>query len=146
MAPPAEFTRRLFALARNVELNSGEVIRDAVAAALVTLVRVTPVGGPPTSPRDPHPGLARSNWQVLPGEGSAGAVVPVLSESETIARGLAAARVVPIDGAVTISNPLPYIDRLNAGSSAQAPANFVELALFASGAAAQRVRLLTGRR
>ncbi len=146
MANPRQFARNLFARARSVEINSGDALRDAIGAAMVTLVRVTPVGGPPTSPRDPHPGLARSNWKVIiPGE-SIGGLVAASGETEAVSRGLLAAKAVPTAGTAFISNFVPYINRLNEGSSTQAPIGFVQLAVIAAGLAASDVRLLRKRR
>jgi len=143
MATPAKFAARIRALADGVELQSGEAVKDAAAAALVTLVRVTPVGGPPTSPRDPHPGLARSNWHVLVGDQSASALRSPTTETEAVANGIAAARALATtDGTISISNPTPYINALNSGSSLQAPAGFVDAAIAAAAAAASRARLL----
>lgn len=145
MANPKQFARNLFARARGVELNSGDALRDAIGAAMVTLVRVTPVGGPPTSPRDPHPGLARSNWKVVLPGASIGGLVVAGSESDAITRGIFAAKAVPTDGFAFITNSVPYINRLNEGSSSQAPAGFVRLAVIAAGLAASDVRLLRKR-
>ncbi len=146
MANPRQFALNLFARARSVEINSGDALRDAIGAAMVTLVQVTPVGGPPTSPRDPHPGLARSNWKVLiPGEGDGG-LVAAGGQNDAISRGIFAAKAVPTDGTAFISNSVPYINRLNEGSSTQAPAGFVQLAVISAGLAASDVRLLKKRR
>ncbi len=145
MANPRQFARNLFARARSVDINSGDALRDAIGAAMVTLVRVTPVGGPPTSPRDPHPGLARSNWKVIiPGE-SIGGLVAAGGESDAITRGIFAAKAVPTDGTAFIANFVPYINRLNEGSSTQAPAGFVRLAVVAAGLSANAVVLLRKR-
>lgn len=140
MAVPKVFAARMRALAQGVELNSGSALQDALGTALVVLVRSTPVGGPPTSPKDPHPGLARSNWQIA--RGSARAIAPAASEGEAIARGLAIIRSFRADEDAIISNPVPYINRLNDGSSTQAPAGFVNAAISAAAATARGVRLL----
>jgi len=85
-------------------------------------------------PRTPvDTGHARRNWQVnwgvptgneLPGVDKAG--------SDTVTSGVSKVRTgrnrnpfLP----VVIENNVPYIGRLNAGSSKQAPANFVELSI-----------------
>ena len=140
MANPKQFAARMSALARGVELNSGSALRDAIGAAIVTLVRLTPVGGPPTSPHDTHPGLARSNWQV--GREGAGFVRAATSESDAIARGLAQARQFREDDEAIISNASPHINALNNGWSSQAPAGFANAAARIAGAAARGVRLL----
>jgi len=143
MADPEQFAARLRAIAEGVELNSGRAVKDAAAAALVALVRLTPVGGPPTSPRDPHPGLARSNWHVLAGEATARVQREATTEGDAVGAGLAVINGLGRPDAVTISNPVPYINKLNDGSSSQAPAGFVQAALAAASTALRRVRLLT---
>jgi len=145
VARPEVFTRNLFARAEAVDKNSSTALRVAVITLTSTLVEATPVGGPPTSPRDPHPGLARSNWQVFPGAVSAGAILPVVSPSIAVARAGSAAAVASPDGTLTVSNPVPYMDKLNAGSSTQAPPGFVELAISVAQSALRDIALL-GRR
>lgn len=145
MASPAVFTRNLFARARAVERNSGNALQVAVVTVTTSLVSATPVGGPPTSPRDPHPGLARSNWQVFPGAVSAASIRPVTSAGEAISRAGSLAAAASPDGSFTVSNPVPYMDKLNNGSSTQAPAGFVELSIAAAQAALGGIVLL-GRR
>ncbi len=143
MAKPRVFAVNLFRRAAGVELNSGDALRDAVGAILVVLVRATPVGGGTASPTDPHPGLARSNWQVsLTGATS---LVAETSENEAVSRGLAAAKELRHDGMAVIANAVPYIGKLNRGSSAQAPAGFVQLAAEAGVASVRGVRLLRKR-
>ncbi len=145
MATPKQFTRNLFARARGVELNSGDALRDAIGTAVIVLIRATPVGGPPTSPTDPHPGLARSNWRVTVGESGNNLIVPESGESDAISAGIFAAKGAKTDGSAKIANSVPYINALNSGSSTQAPAGFVNLAVAAAGLAASDVVLLRKR-
>lgn len=143
MADPEQFAARLLAIAEGVELNSGRAVKDAAAAAVVALVRLTPVGGPPTSPRDPHPGLARSNWYVIAGEASAQHVRDHTTEGDAVSRAIFEVNGLGRPDVVSISNPVPYINKLNDGSSTQAPAGFVQAALAAASARLKSVRLLT---
>ena len=145
MADLKQFARNLSERAKAVEVNSGNALRDAVGAILVTLVQITPVGGPPTSPGDPHPGLARINWRVTAGEGGSNSIIPESSEGEAIAAGLSAALSVKIDGVARIANSVPYINALDAGSSTQAPAGFVRAAGEAGVASVRGVELLRKR-
>lgn len=142
MASPEQFQRRLEALARNVERGGRRAVREAARAGVEALVYGTPIGGAPSSPNDPHPGLARSNWSA--GIGGPEPERPPEDPAETIARaeGVLAA----LTGEeVTISNPVPYVGRLNDGHSTQAPSGFVEAALEAAARAAGAVRLLDDR-
>lgn len=80
-------------------------------------------------------GWARANWipalgapQLLSGKPSGGDGDRIAQESgslEILAFKLA-------DGAIFVANGVPYIARLNAGWSTQAPAGFVELAIAAT--------------
>ena len=142
MADPDRFAARLSLLARNVVDNSRGGLRRIVKAIHLELVVSTPVGGPPTSPNDPHPGLARSNWQVLPGTGTAKTVLPEVGEGQALAEGQTRADVLDVDGVATISNPVEYINLLNDGSSTQAPAGFAQKAINRGIRVARSVQLL----
>lgn len=142
MADPARFAARLSLLARNVEDNARGGLRRIVKAIHLELVVSTPVGGPPTSPNDPHPGLARSNWQVLPGSQSAKSVQPETGEGQALAEGQLQADVLDADGVATISNPVEYINLLNDGSSTQAPALFAQKAIGRGIRVARSISLL----
>lgn len=111
--------------------NSDRLVRKVALAVDGTVVLATPV----------DTGRARSNWQVElngPAEGVRDAYAPGEGGStggpnarEAIAQGRAAiAQYRGGDNAsIHITNNLPYIGRLNEGSSAQAPAGFVESAV-----------------
>lgn len=100
-------------------------------------------------------GRARSNWLVTVGSPSGITIEPHVKGSKgstgdanvrvTIEQGTAqiGTYASPDQGAVYISNNLPYIVRLNQGWSAQAPAGFVEIGIAAARAAAQQQRLLS---
>lgn len=140
MANPRVFAARMSLHARSVELNAGNALRNTVNVIATTLIRFTPVGGPPNSPDDPHPGLARSNWEVR--RNPARFFGPVMSETDTINRALAASRQFRADDEAFISNAVPYINRLNSGSSTQAPAGFVNAAARIGASVVQNARLL----
>lgn len=123
-------------------------IRDNVdagwrATALVvdqTVVTSTPV----------DTGRARSNWRVdtkpstdqrapyAPGEGGSTAAA---NTAAALAQGREAVQSA-VGDALYISNNLDYIGELNAGSSAQAPANFVEKAVDAGVQQVRKIRAL----
>jgi hypothetical protein len=96
-------------------------------------------------------GRARSNWRAGVGA-NPGGVVPAASpgvggstaaESASQAIDDATAVIGGADGDIIyISNNLPYIQALNDGSSAQAPAGFVELAVQAGQEAVKRIKAL----
>ena len=123
--------RRLIAprLARNAD----EMVRRTAVAVNQTVTLATPV----------DTGRARGNWQAEVGR-------PLLEETDRLDPGGAttvSANNVRIaaysgQGSVFLSNNVPYINRLNQGHSAQAPAGFVEISIAAGVAAARRGRLL----
>ena len=129
MASLEEFARRIKTYGRNVEKNVGRAIRETALVADRELVLATPV----------DTGRARSNWVVNLGsavtdsydpymlgkKGSTGAA----NAQAAIAQGSAVIGVRKNGQDIYISNNLPYIGRLNGGSSAQAPVQFVEQAV-----------------
>lgn len=142
MAKPAEFARRLRKLARAAGKNINATVRQVALAIDQQVVTATPV----------DTGRARSNWQVsldapititreplVPGEsgstGSQNAQAAIAEAQQRINR-----RQPGHD--IFISNSLPYIDGLNKGNSAQAPRNFVEIAVDAGLEELRRVRIL----
>jgi len=75
-------------------------------------------------------GRARGNWQVSPSDKSNRSVDEFRKAAQAIREGTATINsVISQRGfpTITISNNLPYIEKLNEGSSLQAPAKFVEL-------------------
>lgn len=143
MASLRQFAERMRELGRRVETNTPRLVRRTALAIDQTVVLGTPV----------DTGTARSNWQVqingpvtetreaaVPGENGStagpNAQIAIEEGREVIDtyRG---------EGQeIYISNPIPYIDRLNDGSSAQAPAGFVEQAVQTGVDAISRARLL----
>ncbi|MBX0289721.1 hypothetical protein K3G63_04690 [Hymenobacter sp. HSC-4F20] len=71
-------------------------------------------------------GTARANWNLS-------AETPDLSTSEsTTPQSYDDAQITGKEKMLYVSNGLPYIEKLNEGSSTQAPANFVELGVMLS--------------
>lgn len=133
MASPRQFSRNIRRLAQRLEAGVEQRVRRTALAIDQAVVLGTPV----------DVGRARSNWQVTldaPAEGTRDAFVP----GEGGATGAANARAAIAEGqqviasyrigqnrTIHITNNLPYIQALNDGSSAQAPAGFVEEAVQA---------------
>lgn len=111
-------------LGREVEDNSGELVRRLAVTIDQVVVVETPV----------DTGRARINWQI----GLDGPAQGTLPEPPTgggsaaqLSMDKAAADIAKHKNgqAIHITNNLDYIGRLNDGYSAQAPANFVEMAV-----------------
>ena len=119
-----QFGDKIKRVAVNVPKNADEIVRKVALAADQTITMATPV----------DTGRARANWQVGIGAAPAGTVK--YSGGGAGAAGYAisaAANVVTTykgqPGGIWLVNNLPYIQRLNEGWSAQAPAKFVEQAI-----------------
>ena len=138
MANLDDFSRRIHQ--RALEMASGVEIAAKETALVVDQVVVT------ETPVDT--GRARANWQVGIGQPvntstietddsqSAG---PTLSRNEDeIERWTLA------DENIHLTNNIEYITPLNEGSSAQAPAGFVETAILEGLEALQRIRIFRG--
>lgn len=135
MATLDQFARKMRILGRRVQTNAPDMIRRIGLAISQTLITSTPV----------DTGAARSNWQV----GIGGPVAerrPSLGAGESATQPAISAAQAEIQeyqqGELWISNPLPYIGRLNEGSSSQAPAGFVEKAIDVAVEAVRNTRLL----
>ncbi len=123
MASPKVFARRMQQRARQVETGASDAVKSAALVINQVVILETPV----------KTGHARANWQV-------GLVSPITEEIDaedesgaiTIARNntLIRARAKRVD--IILSNNVPYINELNEGSSSQAPAGFVQLAVLAA--------------
>lgn len=130
MARPDQFARRLKKLGRLVEVNGAKAVRETAVAVSQTVILATPV----------DTGRARSNWLVGLGAARDDQVEPVQATA-AIARNsssIAGFR----DGRLHITNNLPYINRLNEGHSAQAPAGFVETAITIGSRGLENFKLL----
>jgi hypothetical protein len=96
-------------------------------------------------PRTPvDTGHARRNWQATWGAPTSNELVGVDKTSvNTIQNLISVIRTGQRRNAflpVVIQNNVPYIEKLNAGSSRQAPANFVELSITAATTALSNIR------
>jgi len=120
-----EFARSFTALANQGNFGGNEVKKQVVIAVVRNLVNVTPVD---TS-------QALSNWIVAVGSKSYARIQPYafgqrgstqeISAAYAVAEAMKVLENVKPGQAVYISNNLPYIRKLNDGSSTQEPANFV---------------------
>jgi hypothetical protein len=104
-------------VAEDIEPATDDVLRKYAVVANQTLIMATPV----------DTGRARANWQV-----SVNSAVDAEVDS-TDAQGAITRNKGVIDGyrggELVIQNNVPYIGALNDGSSAQAPAGFIQKAL-----------------
>lgn len=124
-----DFSRRITVRGRGIAERSDQLVRKVALAADQAVVMGTPV----------DTGRARSNWiaqigvapsqtidAYAPGEAgsTAGANTQnAIDQAESVISGY------NYGEEIHLTNNLPYIQRLNDGHSAQAPANFVEQAL-----------------
>lgn len=91
-----------------------ELMRETAIRAADNIAAATPV----------DTGRARANWNLSAG-------TPDLTTTEGTSRqGYDAEQITGTEKELFISNGLPYIEKLNEGSSTQAPANFVELGVM----------------
>lgn len=135
MATPEEFNRRMGILATRVARNADKIVRKAAMAADQAVVLATPV----------DTGRARANWIAALNAPAAGPVDGEDKSGSTAMRqaaGIAASYSGDRDVSIHITNNLPYIQRLNEGSSHQAPADFVRSALRGGIVAVRGARLL----
>lgn len=124
-----EFRKRMRQIGRDVEENSTKLVRKVALAVDATVVLATPV----------DTGRARSNWQVEIGKAADGTIDPyapgeggnTAGVNAQAAMDQARAKIAQVQHGqeVHITNNLDYIQRLNDGWSAQAPAGFVEEAV-----------------
>lgn len=133
------FSGRIRVRGKRVEENADALVRKVAVAVDTAVVLATPV----------DTGRARANWQVELGEVSNDSEVTSFPEGKGGDSGAAAAMQAINAGKnqintyasrfkeIHIYNNLPYIQRLNDGYSAQAPAGFVESAVLAGVAMAQ---------
>lgn len=132
MPTPSQFDKNLAARQKEIASNTDRLVRKTALAVDSTVVLGTPV----------DTGRARSNWQVElngPADGVIEAYVAGKGGStaaENVTAALAQARQVIAqysgdvpNASINITNNLDYIGDLNDGSSAQAPAGFVEKAI-----------------
>lgn len=144
MASLDQFSRRIATLGEQITQEADRTVRAAALMADQTVVMATPV----------DKGRARSNWLVeldAPNRDTIEAYVPgedgnTSGPNTAAALAQGRATIAGYDGdrnsGIAISNNLPYIGPLNAGSSRQAPAGFVEKAVQAAVKQVQGARFL----
>lgn len=120
MASLSEFARRIRVLAMRVETGTNALVIKTAGAVDQTVVLATPV----------DTGRARANWQV----GIGSPVKQATDETDpngqpTISRNGSRISSRKAGDTIYLSNNVAYIGYLNQGSSAQAPAGFVEQAV-----------------
>lgn len=132
--------KRMERYAKNVERNADKTVREVVEAIAPVLVYATPV----------LTSRARANWQGSINSPKTDVLFPEPDKPPTVDSGatmgitsLKAAAVSYRPGStVYLVNNVPYIGRLNRGSSAQAPAGFVLLAVLTGARTIRKARLL----
>ena len=140
----SEFSRRITIRGRKVAEGADALTRKVALAADQAVVFGTPV----------DTGRARSNWIAAIGSapssvidayspGEAGSTEAAntqaaIDQAESVIRGY------NYGEEIHITNNLPYIQRLNDGYSAQAPANFVEQAVLEAVQVVQFGRVVDG--
>lgn len=124
---------------QTIEISVSENIAETAFAALSAVTLATPVGNPTLwqNPENAPPGYvggrARGNWQVGVGIEKGGETGQVdASGSNVISNARATLVGYQLGQRVIINNNVPYIVRLNSGSSTQAPSGFVEKAVQAA--------------
>lgn len=133
MATLAQFNLRISKIAKDVELNANTVKKKVAIAIDQVVTLATPV----------KTGRARANWRV-----GIGSPVQGTTDAEdqggqaTVQAAKAKINTADSDDDIFISNSLPYIGELNNGSSAQAPAGFVEKAIQKGVAVVKNSRLI----
>ena len=144
MASPADFSRNVRRLSERIRPAVGRIVRQGALAIDQAVVLATPV----------DTGRARSGWVVsldapadspdkpyAPGDkGSTGAqnAAAALAQGQAVISRYQSGR----NSSVHISNNVEYIGELNNGTSAQAPAEFVEKAVQAGVAAVRGLKVL----
>lgn len=141
MANLHDLARRMRLHAQAVGTNSQDAVRKVAKAAGTAVVYGTPID---TS-------RARMNWQTTIGQPAVGVLSPYPSQPGSPSEGTQAAlsslsaatiEYAGQEGGIWITNNLDYILKLNNGSSAQAPADFVAQAVLAGVRSVSTVRLL----
>lgn len=122
MADLAQFSKEILRLAVTVDENVDLAVRKCALAAESTVVLATPV----------DTGRARSNWLAKIDAPAEGTVEPKDPSSAIADAAAVVAAYGPNNVSIHLTNNLPYIQRLNEGWSAQAPAGFVEEAVRAA--------------
>lgn len=145
-----QFSRRMRVVGSQLPENVNRVVRKVALAVDQTVVMATPV----------DTGRARSNWVVSLGSPTEREIEPYqplpkgtdpskFGESGNARGALEQGKVVIAarrpEQTICITNNVEYIEKLNDGHSAQAPAMFVEQAIDAGIAAVRETRLELGK-
>ena len=115
-------SKQIDKLARELEDQLSDVAKGLTLSVTANLVETTPV----------DTGFARANWVPNIGQPAAGPVGSpsrVDSSAQTSGLTTVASTYDITQGPVYVTNNVRYIERLNDGSSQQAPAGFVQLAI-----------------
>ena len=139
-----DLSKKLKKLGDRLERNAKNAVKKAALAVDQTVVMATPV----------DTGRARSNWLVSL-DVPRGDSIDAYSAGTSLGTGEMANATAALDhggrvigtftnGSIYISNNLAYTRRLNEGSSAQAPAGFIEMAVKAGRTVIKGVKLLNG--
>jgi HK97 gp10 family phage protein len=124
------FARRIRKVAADVEPAVDDTLRKVALVANQTVVMATPV----------DTGRARANWQIsidttIDGEVGDMSAQAAITRNAAVIKGYR-------NGAIILQNNVPYISALNNGSSAQAPAGFVEKAIQAAANAVSKAKVV----
>lgn len=137
------FSRRMQVVGDRIVRNTNQSVRRVALAVDQALVMGTPV----------DKGIARSNWRVGLGQAPEG-TLPAYAPGEKLGIGESANASAAMAHAqemisrrqpgqdIYIVNNVHYIGKLNEGSSAQAPANFVEQAIQVGAAVVPETRIV----
>ncbi len=133
MASFKVFARRIQRRARQVETGGSAAVRATALVINQTVIFATPK----------DTGHAKANWQV----GIDSPITKEIDEEDpgqgeaTIGRNAGMIRAAPKGmKSIILSNNVPYINRLNEGSSSQAPAQFVQIAILDAITAVRKTR------
>lgn len=126
------FVKRMKERADQVEVGTNNAVRRLALAINQVVITETPV----------DTGHARANWQVSLAR-------PILEEIDeedksgqaTINKNAALIQTRPPGIAIILANNVPYINKLNEGSSEQAPAQFVQQSILAAASALRKVKV-----
>ena len=133
------FSRRLRQIGKRIEKNAVDIVRRAALAGDQTAVTTTPV----------DTGRARSNWSVSIGSRDLTGLdepdSPTQGQDGALAQGRRVVQTWELGaGTIFIQNNLPYIQRLEDGYSAQAPAGMLQSSRLAIEEVVRQGRLLDG--
>lgn len=133
-----EFAKRIRLKGEAVEKNTDEIVRRTALVIDSAVVMRTPV----------KTGRARANWRAQLGSANGETLPAPASPADGAQQALQEAQAAVAgyqgEGAIHITNSLPYIKPLNDGHSSQAPAGFIETAVQDGARAVQSARNLTG--